>query len=429
MPSEVASPELVAHVSAKLGRLLLANGADASYVRQQVLSAGASLGHKVHVQLGEGAVIVTAGDLSRSATRVSRALPAMSADMAKLARIDEAVQHVAADERPAPGLDARLDAIEASRSRRPAIAAVLGVALTGASLARLFGATWPVVGAAFLAVAFGTVLRRRLGAAGLNPIGSAFAVAFLSALLAAVITKMLPGQSPVLALTAAGMVLVPGVPLINGVRDLVGGHAAIAVARFTLAAATVLAIGFALFLAAALAGDALPVSVGPGRLPVWEDIVFSAAAVIGYAMLFDVPLSAIPVAMLCGVVSHSTRTALSAEGVNLVAGSLISASFAGFTAQFAGSAYRVPAVTFAFPGTVAMIPGSYGFRAAIGSLHLVTLGAAAPAALVAETLSLAITTAMMTVAIGVGLALAIPLSPLSHRRKLKWQLKRTTNRL
>jgi len=72
-------------------------------------------------------------------------------------------------------------------------------------------------------------------------------------------------------------------------------------------------------------------------------------------------------------------------------------------------------VVFAFPGVVAMIPGSYGFRAGIAGLQVMELGSAASATLVATTLGLAITTAVTTIAIGLGLAL-----PLSGFWKATW---------
>ena len=414
MADEVIPEKVAAHLCARLARMLLAYGADADYTLKRVAAAAGAVGAELHIQLAEGAVLVTTGDV----TRVGRPLANMGADMGRLIAIDTAVSEVARRPQAAAALDHVLDNIEAQPARYGGFAVALSVGVTAASLARLFGAAWPVVAVTLLAGVLGTVIRRWLTAKGANAIMAIFIVALISGASAGAAMRALPGQSPVLALAAAGMVLVPGVPLINGVRDLVGGHAALAITRLTLATVTILTIASALFLSAAAFGDVLPVQQGPGRLPVLEDVLFSAAAVIGYAALFDLPLAALPLAVVCGIASHASRTALADQGVNLAAGSLVGALLAGIVARLAGRLHRIPAVTFAFPGTVAMIPGSFGFRAGVGGLHIMALGAAAPLALLAQTASLAVTTAVTTIAIGIGLSLAfaVPIPTLERVR-------------
>ena len=84
----------------------------------------------------------------------------------------------------------------------------------------------------------------------------------------------------------------------------------------------------------------------------------------------------------------------------------------GFLAQGFAWQFRAPAVAFAFPGVVAMIPGAFAFRAVLGGLQLVNAGANAAPALVAETLALAASCFLMVAAIAVGIA-----APLSLTKK------------
>jgi hypothetical protein len=74
------------------------------------------------------------------------------------------------------------------------------------------------------------------------------------------------------------MILVPGVPLINGVRDTIGNHIGNGIARLLFGTVTVLAIAFGLFLAAGIAGDTLPVGAHFPALPLAQDLLFSALA-------------------------------------------------------------------------------------------------------------------------------------------------------
>jgi len=408
-------PERVGHIAARIGRLLLTNGADTGHTLRRVVMVADDLGCDAHVLVTAEAILVTVGSGAQFRTKVGHSIAAMTVDMGKLVAIERVVADIASGALAPDDVDARLDAIEGGDSGHSAALVMIGVAVTAASLARLFGADWPVVGAAFLAGLASTMLRRWLGVRGVNAVAATFLTALLSGLCAICALRLFPGVSPILCLTAAGMILVPGVPLINGVRDLIDGHSGNGIARLALGSMTVLTIGFALFVAAAVAGDALPVGAAPGSLGVGEDLLFSASAAVGYATLFNVSFRALWVCILCGMASHGLRTALVHGGLDIASASLVGAAAAGIVAGLAGRAYRVPPVAFAFPGIVAMIPGSYGFRAGIGGLHLMTLGAAAPGTLVAETLSLAITTIVVTIAIAIGLSLALAIAAQPRR--------------
>ena len=107
--------------------------------------------------------------------------------------------------------------------------------------------------------------------------------------------------------------------------------------------------------------------------------------------------------VVCGVDSHSTRTLCLHLGIDIVAGTLIGALMAGFLAQGFARYFDAPAVAFAFPGVVAMVPGAYAFRAVLGSLQIAH-GPSSPS-LVTETLALTITVVLMVGAIAVGVAI------------------------
>lgn len=219
--------------------------------------------------------------------------------------------------------------------------------------------------------------------------------------------KAFPGMSPTLCLVVAGMILVPGVPLLNGVRDTLGNHVGTGLARLTLGTATVLAIALGLFLAAMIAGDTLPVEGSLRLLPTGEDFLFSALAGLGYAMLFNVPPRVIWACMLCAMAGHGLRTAVQHLGLELSVASLIGAFTATILARGLAARFRAPAVTFAFPGIVAMIPGAFAFRAGIGGLEIMRAGGGASPALVGETIGLSVTAIVVTAAIAIGLCLAL----------------------
>ena len=62
-------------------------------------------------------------------------------------------------------------------------------------------------------------LGERLEAYSINPIARTATVAFLTGMISALLLKAFSDTSPVTCLVAAGTSLIPGISLINGMRD------------------------------------------------------------------------------------------------------------------------------------------------------------------------------------------------------------------
>ncbi|MCF4127500.1 threonine/serine ThrE exporter family protein [Methylobacterium sp. SyP6R] len=409
--------EAFARLALRLGRLLLASGSDADHVVARIEAVAARRGIVAQVFAGSERLLLTVEAGGAFRTRIGHALPGGGVDLGRLSALERILDDLAAGAIDLVEAGSRADAVEAAAPTYPAWLVVAAVATTTACLARLFEAAWTVVAAALAAGIVNTLLRRAFAARHLNPIAAAFLTAAASGLTGALLLKLVPGASPALCLAAAGMILVPGVPLINAIDDLAHGHAGIGLARLATGTVTILAIGFGLFFAASLAGDALPVAAGGGRLPVPEDALVSGLAAIGYGLLFGVPPRALPACVICGIAGHGGRTALAVTGLDLAAATLAASALVGLLATGLAERLSLPWTTFAFPGVVAMIPGSYAFRAATGALAVMEQGAAAPPGLVAETLGLAVAAMVMTAAVGSGLLLAVSARRLLGNRR------------
>jgi uncharacterized membrane protein YjjP (DUF1212 family) len=399
---DAARVDEVAHLSLQVGRLLLLNGADTAKVVTAVERFAASFGCEAHLMVSYETLLLTvaAGDHFR--TKIGRRLPAMNVGLTAVEAVNGLVDDVAAGRQDLAGARSVLDAAE----HRPAeynrwlVAVALG--LTAASLSRLFGGDWPTFGVVWLAGAAGTALRQELGRRQANPIAIPFAAACLSGVIGGGAALLGASGTPSLCLIAPGMIIVPGVPLINGVQDMIRNHMTLGISRLGFAGLVTTAIAFGLFVATVLTGVAIPV-VEPARtVPVWEDAVFSALAALGYALLFNVPPRVAWACLVCGVASHTTRTFLVQSGLlDLIPATLVGALAAGVLAQGFGRYFRAPAAAFAFPGVVAMVPGAFAFRAVLGALQIAH-GKDAPW-LDHETLALGIQVVLMTGAIAVGI--------------------------
>lgn len=401
--------DALAHLALQLGRLLLLNGADTEHVQGAMARFAGAYGAEANLLVTYEALLVTLVAGAQVRTKIGHRLPGAGVGMAAIAALNRLVDEAAGGRLALADAHAALEAVEHQGPAYPGwlVAAALG--LTAASLARLFGGDVAACAAAGLAGAAGTAIRLALGHRGANPVLAAFVVALLGGLAGGALVQLGASRSPALALVAPAMILVPGVPLINGMMDMIRGHVTIGLSRLGFAGLIVLAVAFGLIAAARLTGLAVPVDAPTIVIGVAEDALFSALAGAGYALLFGVPLRMAWACALCAVASHTLRTALFHAGLDLIAGTLLGALAVGVLAQAFARHFRAPAVALAFPGVVAMIPGAYAFRAVLGTLQLASAGAAT--ATVAETLSLIATVGLMVGAIAVGVAAPALLAP------------------
>jgi uncharacterized membrane protein YjjB (DUF3815 family) len=249
-----------------------------------------------------------------------------------------------------------------------------------------------------------------LGRRGFNLFFIPFAAALVSGVIGGGAVLLGVSGTPALCLVAPGMIIVPGVPLVNGVQDMFRNHLTQGIARLGLGVLITLAIAFGLFVATVLTGAKIPVEAPLKLLSVPEDALFSALAALGYLFLFNVPGRIAWAGVVCGVASHTTRTLCMHLGADVASGTLIGALVVGFLAQGFARHFRAPAVAFAFPGVVAMIPGAFAFRVVIGGLQIVGAAAASATVLVTETLALALSCFLMVAAIAVGIAAPLVLT-------------------
>jgi uncharacterized membrane protein YjjP (DUF1212 family) len=410
-PEQVeASAEAVAHCALQVGRILLQNGGDTGQVQLAIRRVADAFGWEAHLLVTYEALLLTLVGHDTFRTKIGNRIPAMNVGMTALVSVYDILDRIESGGCRLTEVQAALDRIE---HRPPAYARVLvagALGLTAASLSRLFGGDWSAFFVCWIAVTLATLLRQDLGRRGISPVAVAFAVACVSGLLGGLGARLLGSATASLCLVAPGMVIVPGVPLINGVQDMIRNHASIGMARIGFAFFVIAAIGLGLEVASFVAGVPLPLHPQSLPVPLAEDALFSALAALGFVFLFSVPLRLAWACVLCGLCSHTVRSFCMQAGLDIVAGTLVGALVAGGLAAIFARRLSAPAATFAFPGVVAMIPGVYGFRTVTGALRIVSAGAIPPPALVDATVGLGVTVLLMTAAITIGIAAPLALA-------------------
>ena len=233
---------------AEYATYLLGSGVHTSRVIRNSQRIGASQGVDVQLSSFQRSTILTVRDEAsgEAVTRVVR-IPALPVSFERNSDLS-ALSWDALDERlPLAEVRRRFGEL-IDKPRIDPIFVLLTVGLANASFCRLFGGDWTAIGIVFTATLVGYAVKQRMQAHGVNHflifIGSAFAASLCAS------AALRFDCTAEIALATSPLFLVPGVPLINGVIDIVEGHILIGFSR--LINALLLIICIAVGLAATL---------------------------------------------------------------------------------------------------------------------------------------------------------------------------------
>ena len=233
---------------AEYATYLLGSGVHTSRVIRNSQRIGASQGVDVQLSSFQRSTILTVRDEAsgEAVTRVVR-IPALPVSFERNSDLS-ALSWDALDERlPLAEVRRRFGEL-IDKPRIDPIFVLLTVGLANASFCRLFGGDWTAIGIVFTATLVGYAVKQRMQAHGVNHFLIFIGAAFTASLCASAALRF--DCTAEIALATSPLFLVPGVPLINGVIDIVEGHILIGFSR--LINALLLIICIAVGLAATL---------------------------------------------------------------------------------------------------------------------------------------------------------------------------------
>lgn len=129
------------------------------------------------------------------------------------------------------------------------------VGFANASFCRLFGGDWWSMGTVFSATLCGMFLKQQMAGAGINHYLVFIVSAFMASLCAS--SALIFETTSEIALATSVLYLVPGVPLINGVIDIVEGHILTGFSRLIQALLLIVCIATGLSFTLLLVKDSL----------------------------------------------------------------------------------------------------------------------------------------------------------------------------
>jgi uncharacterized membrane protein YjjP (DUF1212 family) len=236
------------------GQMLLQSGADAARVEETVHRMGTGLGCDwMDILVSPNVLLVTTISGDQFRTKVRR-VPRMGVNMTIVDEINHLSRRIDHGELDRLAVRAELRRIDTLHDNYDRWTVVVMVGLACASFSRLFGADWGAFGVTFCAAAIAQWTRQELHKHHFNTFMITAITAFTAGCVASLASVLELSDQPQLALAASVLLLVPGVPLIHSIEDIIYGHVLIGLTRGLIGAILAMCIALGLLLAMGLMG-------------------------------------------------------------------------------------------------------------------------------------------------------------------------------
>ena len=239
-----AELKAIARFVAEYATRLMGSGVHTSRVVRNTKRLGEALGVRVIVSAFQKVVnFSVVDDESGEVCTEAADIPPLPISFELNAELS-ALSWEAYDERLPLGEIERRDREIVARPRLDPIFTLVLVGLANASFCRLFGGDWFAVSIVFTATLIGFFLKQGMQARGFNHYVIFIASAFVASMYASVALTF--DTTSDVAIATSVLFLIPGVPLINGVIDIVEGHILNGIARLTSALMLIVCIAIGL---------------------------------------------------------------------------------------------------------------------------------------------------------------------------------------
>lgn len=234
----------IAQFVAEYATRLMGSGVHTSRVVRNTKRLGEALGVRVHIAAFQRVVDFSVYDLAGGEVYSEVAeIPPLPLSFELNAELS-ALSWEAFDRKlPLGEIRSRYDRIIARPHLDPLFTLIV-VGMANASFCRLFGGDWLSVSIVFTATLLGFFLKQQMQARGFNHYVIFIAASFAASMYASV--SLIFDTTSEVALATSVLYLIPGVPLINGVIDIVEGHVLNGIARLTSALMLIVCIAIGL---------------------------------------------------------------------------------------------------------------------------------------------------------------------------------------
>ena len=382
----------------RTGQLLVESSADTSRILRNMKRTADYLGlteDKLHIHITYNMLMVNYSDEEHSFSKFQRCNN-HGINMSAISSISRLSWRAIREDY---SLDKYEEEIEKIRSRKRNYTpwqVAIGAGFACGGFCVQFGCDWPAFFYASIAAILGFRLRMYLNSLGSNGYANIAVAAFVSTLLAwlsayismPVVADHLPTWlASVLhsdtvwhPLLACALFIVPGVPLINFVSDMLDSHFEMGLNRALNTLLMVAAMSFGIAVAIKVCGIdnfVKDLSMTPHN----SYLSYATAAAIsamGFSMIFNIPKRLLPVVAVGGIIAVCTRNFVNLGPSNnnvgldqgLIIGSLVGSSLISIICIKAVHVFHTPHHILSIPSVIPMVPGVLMYRALFGLIEM-----------------------------------------------------------
>ena len=382
----------------KTGQLLMESSADTSRILRNMNRTAAYLGlpeDKLHIHLTYDMLMVNISDEEHSFSKFQRCNK-HGIDMDAISAVSKLSWRAIREDYSLERDENKREKIKQKKRNYTALQVAVGTGFACGGFCIQFGCDWPAFFYASIAAMIGMYLKGYLGRLGSNVYANIAVAAFISTLLAwlsayismPVIENCLPdflipllhSDTPWHPLLACALFIVPGVPIINFVSDMLDSHFELGLNRFLNTVLMVAAMSFGIAFAikfCVIDNFVKDLSMVPHN----NYLAYATAAAVsamGFSMIFNIPRRLLWVVAIGGIIAVCTRNFVNLGPSNnnvgldcgLIIGSLAGSSLISVICVKAVHMFHVPHHVLSIPSVIPMIPGVLMYRALFGLIEM-----------------------------------------------------------
>jgi uncharacterized membrane protein YjjP (DUF1212 family) len=367
--------EPIAMVALDAGRMIMEAGANANSIKTIVEKFARGLGaERVDLRIGYASLAITIGIGPNGITRM-RKVGTLGVNQRLDQRLWRLCDRVARGELTTAQAQAELNRLTEITPRYSTWVMAVSVGLACAAFGRLLKVDWAGTGPVLVAATIGQYVRRDLSARHVNVYIGAALVSFLSASLTGLGAHWMGSETVMTAMIASILLLVPGIPSVNTLSDILDGHPTLGSARAVTVAVILIFMAVGLWFAQMVSGVAdIGIASGPPAQPwlyILHQTTCGAIAAMGFGVLFNVSFRSLPWCAVTGALALGVRTCCQQElAWNLEAASFAAALTVGAAVQVLRMRAEISQHALDVVGCIPMVPGSFAAKAVLGLFAL-----------------------------------------------------------
>ncbi len=354
------------HLILHVGRLLMENSADTTRIVRLMKRTAAFVGlfgEQVQIHVTYTTLMISIGVGNYYMTKLQKCTQ-HSVDMHIISQVSALTWTAIEKDYTIEQMEKKLCSLEKKKTKYTSFIINLGAALACGGVGKMFGCDVPAALYTALAAFIGFYVRSQCVKIQINAY-MAIAIASFVATTIAYLTHFLPfSTTPWYPMLACTIFIVPGIPLINAVEDMMDNFIT---AGMTRAMNTLLMVGsmtFGIIFSIKLFQVAdFTILAAAAHQPYIVYVISACIAAAGFSTMFDVPPRLLWVVGIGGIISVCTRNlAIDFLGVGQPIGTLFGAMAVSIISLKAIHWFHVPTHVLSIPSVIPLMPGIYMYR-------------------------------------------------------------------